>query len=135
MRLSDAETGASEVSEDHLIPLINIVFLLLIFFMVAGTFMNPDPLGVEPPASDSEHPATLELATLSVAADGRLALDGEAFDPDELRTRVAALLEQGEGLTIRADANLPASRLLPLLRELEAAGLERSTVVTVQGEP
>lgn len=134
MRLSDPESDASGVSEDHLIPLINIVFLLLIFFMVAGTFMNPDPLGVEPPTSDSEHPANLEFATLSVAADGRLALDGEAFDLEELRSRIAARLEQGEELTIRADAALPASRLLPLLRELEAAGLERSTVVTVQGD-
>lgn len=135
MRLSDTEPEPAYSSDDHLIPLINIVFLLLIFFMLAGTFVSPDPLDVEPPVSDSVHAAALEPAVLSVAADGRLALDGESVDPEALAAQVATRLERGEELTIKADAELPASRLLPLLRELEAAGLERSSVVTVQGAP
>ncbi|WP_128571866.1 ExbD/TolR family protein [Ectothiorhodospira haloalkaliphila] len=43
-----------EADENHLIPLINIVFLLLIFFMVAGALSSQDVFDVEAPDSSIE---------------------------------------------------------------------------------
>jgi biopolymer transport protein ExbD len=123
-------------NDDKLIPLINIVFLLLIFFMLAGALSRPDVLGVTPAESQSGLPATPDEAVLSVAADGRMALDGVAVGADQLSTRVRALqAERPElSLKLKADADLSADRLLPLLDELREAGVERLVLLTVAGE-
>ncbi|MCG8693196.1 MAG: biopolymer transporter ExbD, partial [Minwuiales bacterium] len=43
--------------DDRILPLINVVFLLLIFFMLAGRLSAGDPFRVDPPASVSADPA------------------------------------------------------------------------------
>lgn len=57
--------------DDNLIPLINIVFLMLIFFMVAGHISESDPIKVQAPSSISDKQDKLEPMVIVVAADGR----------------------------------------------------------------
>lgn len=97
-------------------PLINVVFLLLIFFLMAATLAPPEPLEVTPPRSVSEAEQAGGMA-LVIAADGTLAygdLRGEA---------VFGALGAGP-LTVRADAALPAARLVGVLGRLRAAGAD-----------
>lgn len=62
--------------DSGLIPMINVVFLLLIFFMVAGVVESSPPLDVSlPESTHAEDPLAQRL--LYVSADGKLALDGE----------------------------------------------------------
>jgi len=56
------------------LPLINVVFLLLVFFMVAGRLSGGDPFEVTPPESGTEGPAATAPMRVLLAADGRLAL-------------------------------------------------------------
>ncbi|RFA24656.1 hypothetical protein CAI21_20795 [Alkalilimnicola ehrlichii] len=120
-------------SDDHLIPLINIVFLLLIFFMLAGALSRPEPFSVEPPYSDEGQAATVDEWVLSVAADGRFALDGEELLRDAVIDRIEQRTRNGDDLRIklRADADLNAELLLPLFDDLRDAGVERLTLLTV----
>ena len=46
--------GRALDSDAGILPLINVVFLLLIFFMIAGQLAEQAPFEVEPPASDAE---------------------------------------------------------------------------------
>jgi len=41
-------------TEERVLPLINVVFLLLIFFMLAGSLSVTEPFDIEPPASQSQ---------------------------------------------------------------------------------
>lgn len=110
------------------IALINIVFLMLVFFLVAGTLSRP--LDGE---LDLVRTADLEGAlppdTLVVHPDGRMTYRGETIGG------VDAFLAQRsdeERKTVRLvpDRALPASELVRLARELRGAGAESVMVVT-----
>lgn len=115
------------------IALINIVFLMLVFFMVAGTLAQPlDPElklvkteeldGIAPPDA------------LVVHADGRLSYRGET-----VASGAAFLAEReadaGEDITVRLvpDRALEAAALVKLTAELRRAGAARVLVVTERG--
>lgn len=111
---------------EPIVPMINIVFLLLIFFLMTASIAPPDPFDVLPPDAAIEADA-LPPQTLFVAADGTLAFEdarGEAV--------FAALADAlPEPLSIRADARLPAAELAALLPRLAASGVAQFDLVTV----
>jgi len=117
--------------DDRILPLINIVFLLLIFFMVAGTLSRSDPFEIAPPlsASDAEAPAGPPLVLMG--RDGRLALDGRAMERAALLAALPARLANGAGeLRLKLDARLPASRAVAMIAAFEAAGARRIRLLT-----
>jgi biopolymer transport protein ExbD len=120
-------------SEDNLIPLINIIFLLLIFFMLTGKLTSSDVFKIAPPASISEAAAAEEAVTVLVTADGQLAVNQQIVVIEELTAAVATLLKQHGPdpiVRLKADAGLPSARLLMVLNALRAAGVSKLTLLT-----
>lgn len=121
---------------ENMIPLINVVFLLLIFFMLTGMLAAPEPFQVQPPNSRSDAETTEREGTLLLAADGRLALDGEELArealPATLHQRLAA--QPDLRLKLKADAEVTAPMLMDLLDELREVGVKRLTLLTRLGE-
>lgn len=118
------------VEDDNILPLINVVFLLLIFFVIAGAITRDAPFDlVLPSTSRIEDKALPEENILSVAADGQLAFAGQLIDADEL---AAALADwpQDKALQIRADSGLMANNLTTLLETLREAGLTSVRLLT-----
>lgn len=112
---------------DPLIALINVVFLLLVFLMVAGTVApalsrDVDLIDTSDPAARPPPDAPVILA------DGRMVLDGaEMGATDYARTRLA----EGETeIRIVPDRNLPAHLLIDVIAELRAAGAREVWIVT-----
>ncbi len=63
----DIVTNTSRASKElDLIPLINIVFLILIFFMLTGSITATDPLAVEPVQSTNENAAPPETKLITI---------------------------------------------------------------------
>jgi len=125
--------GRSGGAEDRILPLINVVFLLLIFFMVAGSLSATDPFPVDPPRSAhgaSDEPRHLVLL---IGADGRLALDGTAVEAADL---AAALTERrrGEGgepvVYVKADGGAEAVMVVGVMATLRDAGIDQLRLVT-----
>ncbi|WP_298864154.1 biopolymer transporter ExbD [uncultured Sulfitobacter sp.] len=110
------------------IALINIVFLMLVFFMVAGTLAQPlDPALklVETGALDDQAPPD----ALVIYPDGRLRFEGQ--DQSDAASFVASLSEEDRAVVrVVPDRALPAKTLVTLTRELRAAGAERVMLVT-----
>ena len=126
-------TPASFVSSDdsNLIPLINVVFLMLVFFMVAGQIRASDVKPVSPPLSRSEQ--TLQSTPeLVINHEGQLEVDGKLFAVDQLSTWVAELRrdEASVLIRIRADASTSAQRLQEVLLPLRLSGVEKVELVT-----
>ncbi|MFN4262595.1 MAG: ExbD/TolR family protein [Thioalkalivibrionaceae bacterium] len=131
---------------DNLIPLINIVFLLLIFFMIAGAMEVIDALDIDVPESGSETELLDSPLTLLLAADGRLAIGEDVFTLDELEMRMVAILTDSESqagdsapnmtaeapIRIKADQAADAELLLGALEALRRAGVPRIVLVTEQ---
>jgi len=119
-------------TEERILPLINVVFLLLIFFMLAGSLSITEPFAVSPPESASEGRPEPETRRLLLAADGRLALDGAVMEETEiLRTLESALADHpGLRLELKADAEVPGNRVVVLMEALNGTGLEKLYLLT-----
>jgi len=118
---------------ENIIPLINIVFLLLIFFMLAGTLTPPDPFDIEPPLAREGLAADLpEQGVLMLSGDGDIVFEGEVSSLDGLPMLIEARLEEQPdlALTLKADAGVRASQLLDLMDVLRAAGADRILLLT-----
>ena len=116
-----------------ILPLINVVFLLLIFFMVAGQLSATDAFPIEPATSASEdQPERQELRVL-VASDGRLAVgQDEVADVDSLVRRVRAGIADNASrrIQIKADGAADANRLIAVLERLRAADIQQFELLT-----
>ena len=113
------------------IALINIVFLMLIFFMAAATLAPPLDGGlklVQTADLDGRAPPD----ALVVHADGRLVYRGEVLSDAGAYLDVLAW-DARETVRIVPDAELPARDLVALGEALRAAGAERVVMVTERG--
>jgi biopolymer transport protein ExbD len=98
--------------------MINVVFLLLIFFLMTTTIAPRAPFKVDPPKTDLET-VTETAPMMFLSANGELFFEGSIGD--EAVRVLAGLQLQDSPVTLRADAEASAkevARLLPKLREL-----------------
>lgn len=126
-------------NDDGLIPLINIVFLLLIFFMVAGALSAQHVLQVEAPESELAGLVEPPDALILLDAQGRLAVEDVPVDADGLREHLRGLLLDAESgpeefmVHIKADQAASAEALLDVMDLLRDLGLAKVTLLTVLG--
>ncbi len=109
---------------ESIVPMINVVFLLLIFFLMTATIAPPDPFETAPP--EAETAGTAEPADiLFVGAGGELAFG------DTRGAAVFAAVPAGAPLLVRADARLEADDLAGVLARLAGAGVTEVRLVAV----
>ena len=88
-------------------PLLDVVFLLLIFFLVTTTFMPDASMELELPESTTATQSEVVPTMVTVGEDGGVQIDGDSVSIQELERAVAALLpEEREKITVRADARV-----------------------------
>jgi len=113
------------------IALINVVFLMLVFFMVAGTLSQPLDKDLRlVRTSDLEGRAPPD--TLVVHPDGRLAYRGKAIASPQA-FYAARPEDEREVVRIVPDAALPATTLVNLARDFRTLGASRVVIVTRRG--
>ena len=111
---------------ENIVPMINVVFLLLIFFLMSAQITAPLPFDVTPPASGSETRAE-GPATLNVSAEGALFFDGAS---GEAVWVALAAMPDDTPLLLRADQALSAVELTRLLGRLTDLNLRNIALVT-----
>ena len=114
----------------NLTPLIDVVFLLIIFFLVSSHLASQETqLDLDLPSAASGHEATVESrprVSINVFADGRVLLGSTATPRDEIATRLAfERTRSGDDLEvrIRADRGVPYGAVEPLLLACADAGV------------
>ena len=119
--------------EERILPLVNVVFLLLIFFMIAGRLAATDPFQVSPPQSASEGQHEAQELLVLVGADGRLALDGEVMDESAFSSAISDRLASNESTRVRlkADGQAQTTQIIAVMELLRDAGVERLKLLTV----
>lgn len=115
-------------------PLIDIVFLLLVFFMLTSTFMVPEAIELELPESSSATVTDITPIIVSLDQTGQLALNGERIEQEQLRGAIEALLKQDadSAITLKSDARTEVQQLLAVMDEIRAAGGTDVALATLQ---
>ena len=123
-------------TEENVLPLINIVFLLLIFFMLAGSLASPQAFDIQPPVSQSEAQARRDGLEIQIAADGEIAIDGQPIELDALEERARDALEADPDLALRlkADGDGDATRVVAVMQALRDAGGHKLRLITLAPE-
>lgn len=121
--------------ELNVAPLIDVVFLLLIFFMLASTFIEPEAVDLVVPGSNAAAaaaPAADEPLTVQVTAQGAIRLNGLRLALNQLRAEVAARLEgdRRRPVTVRADAKVRVQLLVRVMDRIRAAGASNLRLAT-----
>ena len=122
----------TDQTEERILPLINVVFLLLIFLMIAGSLSVTEPFEIEPPASGSESEPPPEALRILLDRHGRLALDNRELDEAQLLDQLSAQLQRDPqtAITLKADARLPANRMVRLTQALSGVGVKKLRLLT-----
>lgn len=120
-------------TEERILPLINVVFLLLIFFMIAGNLTATEPFEVEPPASNSGKAHKPDPTVILMGTNGRFAYDNEALTRAQVLERIGAMVDQNPKarITLKIDERLSGNQLVRFTRALYQAGVEKLRLLTL----
>lgn len=124
------------VASIELTPIIDMVFLLLIFFLVATTFQQEErELQIALPFAGSAAPISTILQDLiiNVDADGKIILGGRIINTEELRSIVTAAMKNNpdQKVTIRGDRGTPYANIVSVLDICKQAGIQEPYLDTV----
>ena len=120
----------------NITPLIDVVFILLIFFMVSTTFQKSAELQVQLPESTvtpaDDVPVSIEVV---INAQGQFFLNGRELVNNQLATVRAAMQSIAEGKTelpviVRADARTPHQAVVTAMDAASQLGLTRLSIAT-----
>lgn len=125
----------------NLTPLIDVVFLLLIFFMVSTTFTRESLLTIDLPEATGV-PAVREQQQIEILVDeaGNYRVNGQGLVDNRLRTLQAAIYQYAQGdttlpLLISADADTSHRAVVRALDAAGQMGFARLGIATLQPSP
>lgn len=125
----------------NLTPLIDVVFLLLIFFMVSTTFTKETHLSVDLPEAVGEQSGELpDQIEILIGTDGSYSVNGQALVNNKIETLKSALDKTAEGnnkvpLVITADAQTPHQAVVQAMDAAGQLGFAHLSITTRQPEP
>jgi len=114
-------------------PLIDMVFILLIFFMVSTTFVKDMKLDLNRPAASTATTASTKAIRIYIDNAGDVYLDGQPVRVWVIQSRVRDLLaaSTSQSVLVVTDDQVPAGRLVEVVDQTRRAGAQDVGVATV----
>lgn len=118
----------------NLTPLIDVVFNLLIFFMLTGSMTAAEVLKVDPPSSTSHMRGNVEDSIFLVDAKGRIALGQRLIPLDRISDVVRETLTANPKalIQLKPDGKADAARVIDIMEKIRAGGAEYIVLLTTQ---
>lgn len=124
------------VQQNSQLPLINIVFLMLIFFLLAGTIAPSYELDVAPPSAQQSPSESRQGSTVYVSKDGEVSFQNGLTDIAGLGAAVAQRPSNSpDTLRVAVDQETDGQLLIDVVAQLRGAGINHVYLVTRRGEP
>lgn len=132
MRIDKLPSRANRTSLDSSLTIVNIVLLLIFFFLTTGSLQNSDSIAIALPETSELALDQLPKPLLAIAADGSLTLNDEPIAPGTLAERT---LDEAV-LHILADRGSSAAQILETLADenLSAIQIRLVTVHQIKGQ-
>lgn len=129
-RFGESDTGAK--SEIDISPLIDVVFILLIFFIVTTVFVEETGVEINKPRAATQQDLERNSILIGVTRNGQVFYGGREIGVAGVRSTVGRLLKQDPmPVIIQADRDTPTEATVSVLDEAKLAGAENVFVSTV----
>jgi biopolymer transport protein ExbD len=129
VRSKRAFTAQTEI---QMTPLIDMIFILLIFFVVTTSFVSETGLDIQRPQSSSSETLPRENIPVAISADGRIAIDGQRVGLLSIRPFLQKRLRIQPGLAVVlvADKTISVNRVVHVMDEIRSAGIREVALAT-----
>lgn len=119
-----------------IIPLVDVAFFLLIFFMVAGTIEQFDIIDIEPPKAMSGELLDEGHVIVLLGTHDEIVLDDTLVTPEELSKMLTEelRLHPDKVITLKADGRIKAVKMIEIMDRIKAAGGRQLTLATEDPE-
>jgi biopolymer transport protein ExbD len=119
-------------SDMDISPLIDVVFILLIFFMVTTTFQQDMELDLERPGSSSGSRASTKALRLYIDRGGSVYVDDAPVKPWMIQSRVRDYLRDASdgSILVVADRNVVTEKLIEVIDQARLGGATDVGVIT-----
>ncbi len=120
------------VQDLNISPLIDMVFILLIFFMVSTTFVKDMKLELERPSASSATTASTKAIRLYIDNSGEVYMNGESIRVWVIQSRLRDLLKTKtqKSVLVVTDENVPSGKLVEVVDQARLAGASDVGVAT-----
>lgn len=121
----------------NIAPLIDVVFILLIFFMVTTTFVQDRGIPVTRPAAAHAQALEPDSLRISVVASGAIYIEGREMTLPALREHVIRYVERHRDapVVIIPDESLSSGRLVEVMDEVKRGGAGVISIATGNRQP
>ena len=116
----------------NIAPLVDMVFLLLIFFLLTSSFILNEGIKVNLPEAKSSQMQDRKGITVGITKDGKIFLDGEEISLEDLSQRLAGMIKKdpGKAVIIRADKEVILEKAIRVLDTVKLSGATKIVVAT-----
>lgn len=114
-----------------LTPLIDIVFQLLIFFLLTATFQDTPSFKVKlPKAKNTDVSKEPKSVVVTLGSDGTYEVEGKTMDASELELRLCAAAQgESDGVSIKADESTPHKYVVEVMGLAKTCGLNKLSIL------
>src|SRR5271155_1587105 len=118
--------------EISLIPLIDVSMFLLIFFMVAGSIEKFEMIPVDPPVAQSGKLMDEGHIVILLGRHDEIIVGDDIVPLEDMQKKLAPDLQGNPNkvVTVKADAEVPANRVIEVMDAIKAAGGRNLSIVT-----
>ncbi len=125
--------GIEKAPEIMIIPMIDIVFFLLVFFMLSTLYMNTEqqiPLSL--PKASTSTAKTVEPMTISLTADRKVYLNDKELSKEQLKQELKVIVanEPNQAFVVRASKDIVYQEVVLVLDELKVQGAKYVSIAT-----
>ena len=114
-----------EAGEIDLTPMLDVVFILLIFFIVTSVFVTEAGIDVSKPEASTVEDTSGDMILIAVGASGDIWIDGDQIDPRFIRSRFELRLADApnSAVIIQGDENANNEQIMPILEAAREANI------------
>ncbi len=125
------KTSKKKISSTILISMTDVIFLLIIFLLIASNFASQTGLPIRLPGSHSAVRQTHQVIQIVYASPDNVLFMGERTDMAELQELLALHFESREQVVrLSADFQTPLQTIIEIMDKIRAAGYDRIFVAT-----
>lgn len=127
------QKGTGAGLDHNVIPMINVVFLILMFFLVAGHLQDIDATGIDIPLSNAVQPIRGNDETIILTQSGKITWRGKQMQMEALKVIADRTdMSLSEKVIVLTDAGTRSATVLELIMMLKRNGVGRISLVTVE---